>query len=81
MVAWTALGGITLFGWGLMTYTTPSKEEMLKVKRDGEGYGLGDLKPHPSTEKLHSGALCSYKFLRGYFMTNDGTKYQYCAAS
>lgn len=30
VAAWLALGGATLVGWALMTYTTPTKEEMLK---------------------------------------------------
>lgn len=29
-LAWAALGGGTFLGWALMTFTTPTKEDMLK---------------------------------------------------
>lgn len=31
LLAWGTFGAVMLGGWALMTYTVPTKEEMLKV--------------------------------------------------
>lgn len=31
VMAWLTLGGIVAFGWTLMKFTVPSKEDILKV--------------------------------------------------